>query len=92
MRPIPFPEQNRIFAENQPEYQPLPAHIVNEPGGRVISCWKLSFRERLKILITGKMWSSLMSFNKPLTPSLFSVDKRDFFYTKKQLKKMEKTN
>lgn len=83
MKPIKFKEQNVTFAENQPEYLPLPAlKNVNPDGttagmGEVISCWKLSFKERIKILFTGKLWVSLAMFGKPLTPSFFTVNKND---------------
>lgn len=77
MKPIEFPEQNVVFAKDQPEYLPLPAFKSNDPMGQVISCWELSFRERLRILFTGKLWVSLASFHKPLTPSLFSTKKSD---------------
>jgi len=79
MKPIEFPEQNVVFAENQPEYLPLPAYKEDSPEGQVISCWKLSFRERLIVLFRGHLWVSLMSFNKPLTPSYFTVRKSDIF-------------
>lgn len=79
MKPIEFEEQNVIFAEDQPEYLPLPAHRVDEAEGRVISCWKLTLWERIKLLFTGRLWVCLMSFNKPLTPSFFTVDKSDVF-------------
>ena len=81
MKPIEFKEQNCVFAENQPQYLPLPAHKVNEPEGRVIFCWKMSFKERIKLLITGKIWCSLMTFNQPLQPNYFSVNKSDFWDT-----------
>ena len=74
MKPIEFKEQNCVYAENQDEYLSLPAHKIDEPEGRVIFCMKLNFREKIKILFTGKLWCSLMTFNKPLTPSHFSVD------------------
>lgn len=80
MKPTKFKEQNCTFAENQPEYLPLPAHKVDSPQGEVISCWKLSFRERIKILFTGEMWVCLMMFGKPLTPSFFTVNKSDLYY------------
>jgi len=79
MKPIEFKEQNVVYAKDQPEYQPLPAFKDSSPEGLVISCWKLSWKERFQILITGKLWVSLMSFNKPLTPSFFSVFKSDMF-------------
>ena len=84
MNPIEFKEQNVVFAKDQPEYQPLPAFRNNSPQGEVISCWKLSFRERLRILFTGKLWVSLCSFNKPLTPSFFTTKKSDVLVTNKK--------
>lgn len=77
MKPIEFKGQNTVYAKDQPEYQPLPA--LKADDGQVISCWKLSFRERIKILLTGRMWLSLMSFNKPLTPSFMSVNRDEMF-------------
>ena len=71
MSPIKFKEQNVVYAENQPEYLPLPAFKNESPQGEVISCWQLSFIERMRILFTGKLWVCLLSFNKPLTPSFF---------------------
>jgi len=77
MKPIEFPEQNVVFAKDQPEYLPLPALNTQNEMGEVISCWHLSFKERLMILFTGKLWVSLASFGKPLTPSFFTVKKSD---------------
>lgn len=77
MKPVEFTEQNVVFAKDQPEYQPLPAFRNDSVQGEVVSCWQLSFSERLRILITGKLWVSLMTFNKPLTPSFFSTKKSD---------------
>ena len=79
MKPVNFPEQNVVFAENQPEYLPLPAYKEDSQQGQVISCWKLSIKERITLLIKGHLWVSLMSFNKPLTPSYFTVNKSDVF-------------
>ncbi|MBU0906602.1 MAG: hypothetical protein KKE05_00425 [Nanoarchaeota archaeon] len=72
MRIIEFNGCNTIYAEHQPEYLPLPAHKTED--GLVTSCWGLSWLERLKILFTGKMWLSVLTFNKPLQPLMMSVD------------------
>ena len=79
MKPIKFKEQNCTYAETQPEYLPLPAYRQIDTDGieRVTACWKLSFGERIRILFTGKMWSSLYTFGKPLTPSFFTTKKSD---------------
>ena len=55
MKPVKFKHQNVVFAEDQPEYQPLPALKINSLEGFVITCWKLSFRERLRILFLGRI-------------------------------------
>jgi len=77
MKPIKFPEVNKTYAENQPEYLPLPVFKADTPQGECVSCWKLSFRERIRILFTGKLWVSLLTFNKPLTPSYFTTKKSE---------------
>ena len=79
MKPIEFKHQNIVYAKDQPEYQPLPALKLKTNEGQVICCWKMSLKERLKGLITGNIWVSLMSFNKPLTPHLISVNRKDVF-------------
>lgn len=84
MKPIEFKEQNIVFAKDQPEYQPLPAFKDDTPQGEVISCWSLSFSERLRILFFGKLWVSLLTFNKPLTPSFFTTKKSDVLITSKK--------
>ena len=66
MKPIEFVEQNCVFAKSQPEYKPLPAYKSED--GTVISCWRLTLRERVKLLFTGKIWVGMLMFDKPLTP------------------------
>ena len=77
MKPIKFKEQNVTYAENQSEYLPLPALKVKSDKGEVISCWQLNIIERLRLLLTGKLWVCLLSFNKPLTPSFFTTKKSE---------------
>jgi hypothetical protein len=73
IKPIKFKEQNVTYAENQKEYLPLPA--FKDKDGQVICCWKLGLLNRLKLLLTGKLWLSLLTFNQPLTPHRFETDK-----------------
>ena len=77
MEPKKFKEVNVTFAENQPEYIPLPAFRNDSPQGEVITCWDLSFKERLRILFKGEIWLSLWTFNKPLTPTFITTKKSD---------------
>jgi hypothetical protein len=78
MNPIKFKEQNITFAADQPPYRPLPAFKdKSDPQGKVISCWDLTLRERIRVLFTGRIWVSLLSFNQPLTPSFLTTKKKD---------------
>ena len=72
MKPISFIEQNVVFAESQPEYLPLPAH--KSADGTVVTCWGMTWRERIKAMLTGKVWFMTLTFNQPLQPQLPSVD------------------
>jgi hypothetical protein len=75
MKPIKFPEANVVFAENQEEYLPLPAFVDREdPNGTVVSCWGLSLWERVKVLWSGRIYLSVLSFHQPLQPQLPAVD------------------
>ena len=75
MKPQKFIESNVVFAENQDEYLSLPALIQNDEYGTVVTCWGLSFKERLNILFKGTIWLSLLTFNKPLQPILLDINK-----------------
>ena len=80
MKPIEFPEVNCTYAKDQPEYLPLPVFKSAEPHGECISCWELTWRERIKLLFTGKMWLSMLTFHKPLTPVRPTVNKADLIH------------
>jgi len=77
MKAIAFREQNIEIAKNQEEYLTLPAHKSNDESGTMITCWYLSFWQRVKLLFTGRIWMSEMTFNKPITPRYFSIEKWD---------------
>lgn len=63
----------RVYAKNQPQYLPLPARVDSE--GTVVTCWQLTWRERLTLLLRGTLFLTLLTFNKPLQPIRCSVDK-----------------
>ena len=73
MNPVHFPQENCVFAKNQPEYLPLPVCKVDDAYGSVISCWRLGFWERISVLLFGRIYVRLATFNKPLTPQMLSV-------------------
>ena len=70
---IKFKECNTTYAKDQPEYLPLPALKMDD--GEIVTCWRLSLVERLKILWTGNMWLNVLTFNEPLQPLRMSVNK-----------------
>lgn len=80
MKPIKWKHSNTVYAENQDEYRNLPSLKLDTPEGHVISCWKMSFKERMRVLIFGRVWMNLLSFNRPLTPSLLTTQKKDLYH------------
>jgi len=61
MRPIAFPEQTKVLQKpagmTDEECAPLP--VFND-GKQSISCWRPSWRERLSILVFGRVWCSVL--------------------------------
>ena len=71
MRPVSpvAPELNleeTVFARDQPDYNALPAYRTED--GMVVSRWKLTWRERLRVALRGNIWTSVLTFNRPLQP------------------------
>lgn len=76
MKLIEFPEQTTVIAKDQPEYLPLPAHLLTgDPDGRTTCCWQLTWSERLHVLFHGKIWHQILTFNRPLQPQLLATEK-----------------
>jgi hypothetical protein len=71
MKPVEFPQVNKTWAKNQPPYLPLPAYTDEQ---YTITCWQLTWRERLRIMFTGKFWLSQMNFGAALQPQRPSVE------------------
>ncbi len=65
MKPIEFPEQTMVWAENQPPYLPLPAYSDDR---ETISLWALTWWERIRIVFTGRLWLRQLNFGNPLQP------------------------
>lgn len=76
MKLIEFPEQTMVIAKNQPPYLPFPAYVdPQDPEGPVIGCWRLSLRERLKVLFTGRIWHCILTYRQPLQPQSLQTDR-----------------
>jgi len=66
MKIVEFEGCNATYAENQPEYLPLKCHKAQD--GRVTTCWGLSFIERVRVALSGKIYLQVLTFNQPLQP------------------------
>lgn len=76
MEIVSFPEVNRTYAKEQPEYRPLPCYAApDDPQGRIVCCWRLSLWQRLNVLLTGRVWQQILTFGQPLQPQLLSDEK-----------------
>jgi hypothetical protein len=76
MKLAEFPEHNIVFAKDQLEYTPLPAHrLQGDEYGTIAFCWKPSWKERLAILFGKPLWHEVLTFNQPLQPQRLSTDK-----------------
>lgn len=59
-----------IFAKDQPQYRQLPANV--QPP-YVETKWKLTWKERLTLLLRGSLYLTVMTFDRPLQPIRMSV-------------------
>lgn len=75
MKPLRFPGSHIVYAKDQGEYLPLPA--CKDSDGIVTSCWGMTWRERLKAALTGRVWVRAMTFNKGPQPINVSVERPD---------------
>lgn len=66
MKPAKFKEVNLTYTrpENMTDEEcgSLPVH-QHERG--IISCWKLSFCERVKVIFTGRVWLDVAATRQP---------------------------
>ena len=54
-----------VIAKDQPQYIPLPALPV---GDGILTRWRLSWRERWRILRRGDLYLEVLTFGRPLQP------------------------
>jgi len=74
-----FPEVNTVFAKDQPQYRPLPAHRDMSDEGTITFCWKLTWRERFAVLFGGVIWQQVLTFHNPLQPQKLGCYKPSFY-------------
>ena len=66
--PVAFLEANTVWKgwpadETRSEVMDLHAH--KDDRNQSISCWRMSWRERIRILFTGRVWLSVMGEQHP---------------------------
>lgn len=66
------PEKETVYAEDQPEYIPLPT--LRTPDGIVLSRWELSDEELQTVMATRSVYLALHTFNQPLQPIIMAVE------------------
>src|SRR5271163_3487389 len=76
--PTPIPPEiehleSVVYAKDQPEYIPLP--VSRTQDGAVVTCWKLNWRERIRVALGANFYLTLLTFNQPLTPMRVEIEK-----------------
>jgi len=78
MKPVPFSYQNRVLQPSGKKYSnnvtgvdPLP---VWTDGEQCVSCWQMSWRERISALLFGRVWLALLS-GKTQPPAWLGVQR-----------------
>jgi len=62
MKPIKFKESSGMFIGATNDIKPLP---VYQNDDEIISCWKVSLKDKLKILFSGKVWLHVKGTTMP---------------------------
>jgi len=73
MKAVNFPEANVKIAENQPEYKTLPACVVGDKAGRIITCFELDDKEILEVVATKRIWHCQLTGNSYMQPILMDT-------------------
>ncbi len=73
MELIEFADQTVVIARDQPQYNPMPAHV--DIAGVVTCQWKLSWRERAKVLFSGRIWHQIHTFGSAIQPQRLDTNK-----------------
>jgi len=79
MKAIKFDKVNVELAKDQDDYITLPAQVRKD--GEVISCYKPTFIERLRILFGENLYISQLTFNSPLQPQRLEVGYPERIYS-----------
>lgn len=71
-----YKDKELVFAKDQPEYLPLPA-LPLDFGNSIATRWRLTWRERLRVLFRGDVYLSVMTFRQRLQPVMLETEPPD---------------
>jgi len=77
MKPVKFKGQNTVIKSKSNDFYDMPILVSDTTEGHVVMCYKLSFIERIRVLFTGRIWLSVLSFKKPLKPMFLGTKKKE---------------
>lgn len=62
LKPIEFPQANKTLVKPRTMFDyECGSLVVYTDGRQCISCWKMTFRQRLTALIFGRIWLSVLN-------------------------------
>jgi len=88
MKTIKFKECSTII-ENTKDGSQIPCLVVNNNRKNTITCWNATFTERLKILLTGRIWLGVETFGNNV-PVHMTTKKNELFIVAKDSTKMSR--
>jgi hypothetical protein len=81
MKPVSFKHQNKVLRPGHTVYSEDVTSVVDLPvwtnGEQCVSCWQMSWQERLSVLLHGRVWLAVLSGNTQPPVSLV-IDKEYF--------------
>ena len=76
MKQVEFKEANNSLAVVGKE--PIPAY-VDDSIPQVVTCWKLSLLERLKLLFTGNVFACTLANPSRVQMTVLNINKKEIF-------------
>jgi hypothetical protein len=77
MTPIKFKGSNTIFGDNQNEYQALPALVIEDKEGTVITAWQLTEEELHEVVKNKVIYLQQLTFSQRLQPVYLTASLAD---------------
>jgi hypothetical protein len=84
MKPIRFEQQTNDLQPNAAGHGGYTVYTlpVWTDGEQVVSCWKMSLRERISAIVFGRVWLSLLTGSRT-SPPVYAQVSSHYFVEKK---------